>query len=241
MPRLGYTVSLAGGGDEASFGAAARYRIPTLSATLGVEVALPEASETKITLRAGAAGQFAKDSTLSFDATAQLAPEFQGSFTAAYALKAGGLNLLTYHRLKRVADETLLEGELAPSYVFSPQFQFRPDLAYRVNFDDADANTYQASLFGHYTFDVAFGSRADPIPYGEPYQPTLGLGAGAVYRIQPGTETSRLALGLEGSVQVIDPIWITAGYLFDDDFNGLTASTRGGFYLRLDLLGAGQF
>ena len=239
----GYTANFNDDTSAASFGVSARYTLTRFTATLGTDVAISE--EVKVVVRVGASGQIARNQTLSFDANAQIAPELDGSFTAAYALRGSSFNLLTYHRLKKSGDETLLEGEVAPTYAPSDAFQLRSNVAYRVNFTDTDATAYQASLFGTYYFDLRFGGSSDDdptfIPYDEGYKPTFGVGGGVVYLLQPGTDVSRVALGLEGSVQVIDPVWLTLGYLFDRSFGGLTPDTRGGLYLRMDLLGGGQF
>ncbi len=239
----GYTADLGDNTTEASFGVSARYTLSRLTATLGTDVALGEAA--KVVVRAGAGGQLAQNQTLTFDVNAQLAPALDGSFTAAYALRGASFSLLTYHRLKKSGEDTLLEGELAPTWAPSDAFQLRPDLAYLVNFTDPDASTYQASLFGTYYVDLHLGGAADAdptfIPYGEGYTPTFGVGGGAVYLLQPGTDTGKFALGLEGSVRVVDPLWLTLGYLSDRSFGGLTSETRGGLYLRIDLVGGGQF
>ena len=253
--NAGYERFLDDGIDEAAIGAATRYSTEDFNATLGGEVAFPSEGDTKVVVRAGAAGQINRDQTLSADANYQVTPDLNGSFTVAYALKRSHLNLLTYHRLNTDEEGSELEGELTPTYVFNRRFQIRPGFAYRVNFADADINTYQLTLGGLHYFNVLdFRSRqadgVDGDQFGEDvliyplaeengYDPTFGIGAFAHYAFQPANSGSDLGFSVEGSAQVLEPLWITLGYTFDE-FQGITTNSQGGFYVRLDVLGVGQ-
>jgi len=57
--------------------------------------------------------------------------------------------------------------------------------------------------------------------------------------LQPATNTSHLAFSVEGSVRILDPIWLNVGYTFGG-FEGLTLESRPGWYLRLDLFSASE-
>ena len=241
--NAGYEADFAAETGTTAFGVAARYSAETFTATLGTEVSLPTEGDTKVVVRSGASGQLGKDQTLSADVNYQVTPDPLGNFGVAYALKTRDLTLLTYHRLEQTLTDTLLRGELAPTYFPNNRVQLRPHLAYRVKFSDPTANTYQASLFGMYYFDLTFGAPQDDdptfVPYSAGYRPTFGLGAGAVYLLQPGTDAQAFGFNVEASAQVVGPLWLTLGYMFDRDFGGLTPETVGGLYFKLDLVGGG--
>jgi uncharacterized repeat protein (TIGR01451 family) len=217
--------------SETAFGAALRYSVETFNATFGAEIAFPSVGGTKVVLRSEASGQLSKDQTIALDANYQIAPELRGRFGVAYALKLGMLNFLTYHRLENNPGKNTLEGEIAPTLVISPAFQVRPAFAYRANFDDTDANTFQATLGGVYYFSPEFGA----------FNPNLGVGLYGHYVWQPGTDSSDFGATLELSAELTQNIWARVGYTFPGDLEGLTTISRGGFYIGLDLLGAGQF
>ncbi len=229
--HAGVEVNINDNTREVAFGAALRYSVENFNATFGAEVALPSVGGTKLVLRSGVSGQLSKDQTIALDANYQIVPELRGRFGIAYALKLGGLNFLTYHRLVNNPGANTLEGEVSPAYVLSPAFQIRPSFAYRVNFDDSEANTYQATLGGVYYFDPRLGD----------FKPTVGAGLFGHYVWQPGTGSSDFGVTLELSAQVIENLWAKVGYTFPTDLEGLTSSSRGGFYIGIDLLGSGQF
>ncbi len=180
--------------------------------------------------RAGAAGQLNEDQNLSFDANYQVLPEVSGRASVAWSLKRGPLNLLTYHRMINHNGETVIEGELAPTLNFVNRYQLRPNLAYRVQLHDPDANAYQASLMGVAFFDPGFGS----------WDTVFGLGAGGHYMWMPGTGASAFGVSLELQARLMQEIWLAAGYTFGG-FEGITSDTAGGLYLRLDLVTGGQY
>ena len=237
----GYEADFVNDTGLTAFSIAARYSVPTFTATIATDIALPDNGDTKVIIRAGASGQLSKDQTLSADLNYQVSPEQTGTFGVAYALKLRDLNFLTYHKLEQTTDTTILRGEVAPTYYPSNRLQLRPNLAYRMNLNDSDVNTYQASLFGMYYFDVRLSRNADAdptfIPYDASYAPTFGIGAGAVYLLQPGTDSSDLGFNIEASAQILEPLWFTVGYMLDQNFGGLTPETTGGLYFRLDLVG----
>ncbi len=197
-------------------GVGVRYRTEDFSASFGVEGATGSAGD-KVTLRAGAAGQIDRRQVLSVDANYVLLPEARGKFTLAYAYRGRVLQALTYHRLVTGADSGL-EGELAAAWHPGLAFQLRPSVAYRLRFADPGANLYQGGLgFNYYPTRV------------------LGLGAGGYYLYQPATDTGHLAFSVEGSLRVLEPVWLNLGYTFGG-FAGLTPEARPGLYLRLDFL-----
>ena len=229
--NAGATYNLTDSSSELAFGVGARYRGEALSASLGLDVALPETGATKIVVRSQASGQLGKDQTLAFDANYQVSPELTGDLGVSYALKLSHLNLLTYHRLSTVTGNNSLLGEVAPTYVFGPSFQLRPSFAYRFDFDDSDANTFQGSLGALYYLEPNFGT----------FSPTIGVGGYAHYVTQPGTSSNQFGVTLETSVQVIEELWLRAGYTFPNDLGGLTPISQGGLYIGLDLLGGGAY
>ncbi len=202
------------GDDQATAGAAVRYHTERFSASLGVEGARGSAG-TRASLRAGAAGSIDRRQVVSFDATYQVLPEPVGRFTLAYAYRGRAFQVLTYHRLSNAGQATL-EGELAPTWHPSLSFQLRPSAAYRLFLDDPTSNTYQLGLGANYYFTRR-----------------LGLGGGVYYVFQPGTGSDMLAFSVEGSLRVLEPVWLNVGYTFGG-FRGLTPEARPGLYLRLD-------
>jgi len=213
----GYEHAFASGESLAGAGVGVRYRTEGFVADLGVEGATGSHGD-KVSLRAGASGQIDPRQVLSFDANYQLVPEQKGRFTLAYAYRGRVFQVLTYHRLKH-AEATTLEGEVFGAWHPSLRFQLRPSAAYRIFLDDPEGNVYQLGLGFNYYFTRS-----------------LGLGAGGYYVLQPGTETHVLAFSVEGSVRMLDPLWLNLGYTFGG-FAGLTPEARPGVYLRLDFFG----
>ncbi len=208
----------------ASAGAGVRYRKDDFVATASSEVSYDSTQEDpfKITFRGGATGQLDHQQTLSFDATYQLIPEAEGEFTAAYALRSSYLTLLTYHRLETGGEDgSELEGELAPTLSYK-RWQLRPGFAYRVPLWNDRKSTFLASLGGHY--------------YLTNY---AGVGGSVYHEWQPATSSSATAFGVEGSLRVVDELWLALGYTFEG-FDGLSEDTRSGLHLRFELLGGGQ-
>ncbi len=210
---------------HAAFGVAVRYQDNNLKATIGGEIAIPEAGDAKVIIRGGVAGQLARDQTISLSANYQISPDVRGRADLAYALKSKRLQLLTYHSLISNDDENILKGELAPTYVMTSTFQIRPSIAYRVNFDDDEANAFQFSVGGVYYFDADFA--------------TIGLGAYGHYILTGGGD-SNLAASIELMAQLIENLWVTVGYTFTEE-SGVTSQTEGGFYFGVDLIGGDQF
>ncbi|NPA71848.1 MAG: hypothetical protein GXO35_03345, partial [Gammaproteobacteria bacterium] len=110
-----------------------------------------------------------------------------------------------------------LEGEIAAAWHPSLAFQLRPSAAYRIDFADPASATYQVGLAANYYFTSH-----------------LGLGAGGYYIVQPNLPASHLAFSIEGSLRVVDPLWLNLGYTFGG-FAGLTPEARPGVYIRIDL------
>jgi uncharacterized repeat protein (TIGR01451 family) len=252
--NAGYDYDLDDDSSQAAVGLAARYSSPTLSATLGSEVAFPTEGDTKLTLRAGASGQLDDTQTLSADANYEVAPNVEGTFTLAYSLRLSQLTLLTYHRLTTEDDSNVLEGEFAPTYTPDLRWQLRPAFAYQLDFDDDDGSIYQITLGGLYYFDwlELFGNNEDLSAHGDTYgdnvyaypladdsyNPTIGVGAFAHYAWQSSGEDF-IGVSVELGVQPLEPLWVSLGYTFND-FPGITATSRGGVYLRLDVTDARQ-
>ncbi len=216
----GYDRSLDSGDYQAAAGVGLRYKTDDLTATVGVEGAL-SGSGSKVTLRTGAAGKLDDRQTVSFDANYVFAGEPHGRFTLAYAYRGRALQVLTYHRLINEGG-TSLEGELAPTWHPSLSFQLRPSGAYRVSLSDPAASLYQIGLGANYHFTSY-----------------LGIGGGVYYLWQPALSNLATAFSIEGSLRVIDPVWLNVGYTFGG-FTGLTPEARPGVYLRLDLMEAEQ-
>jgi uncharacterized repeat protein (TIGR01451 family) len=248
----GYDYDLDDDNGQAAVGVAARYTSDTLNATLGTEVAFPTEGDTKLTLRAGASGQLTDVQTLSVDANYEVAPDLEGTLTLAYSLRLSQLNLLTYHRLTTEDDKSVLEGEIAPTYTPDLRWQLRPAFAYQLDFDDDDGSIYQVTLGGLYYFEwlELFGTSNDedlsaygdnvyayPLEDGS-YNPTLGVGAFAHYAWQSSGDDF-IGFSVELGVQALEPLWVSLGYTFND-FPGITATSRGGVYLRLDVTDARQ-
>ncbi len=210
---------------HAAFGGALRYKDEGLKVTIGGEIAISEAGDIKVTLRGGVAGQLARDQTISLSANYQISPDVRGRADLAYALKSKRLQLLTYHSLIGNDDENILKGELAPTYVMTSTFQIRPSIAYRVNFDDDEANAFQFSVGGVYYFDADFA--------------TIGLGAYGHYILTGGGD-SNLAASIELMAQLIENLWVTVGYTFTEA-SGVTSQTKSGLYFGIDLIGGNQF
>ena len=211
------------GNTLASVGAGVRYSADDFVATAASEVSYDRTQEDpfKIVFRGGATGQLDHQQVLSFDATYQLIPEAEGQFTAAYAFRGSYLTFLTYHRLTTGSDEGSLEGELAPTLSFK-RWQLRPGFAYRFPLGDNRRSTLLGSLGAHYYItDYA------------------GVGGSVYHEWQPSTSSSATAFSVEGSLRVIDDLWLALGYTLDG-FDGLSEDTRSGLRLRLELLGGGQ-
>lgn len=221
--------ALGGGSLDLAGGAALRYRAEGFNASLGGEVA-HDGSRFKVVLRGGAAGQLGKDQNLAFDANYQVVPTLEGRAGVAYSLKRGPWNLLTYHRLLTRDDSSVLEGELAVTVNVDNHLQLRPDVAYRLLLDDPDGNAYQGSLFALKYFEPRLGS----------WDTTLGLGLGGHVLWQPATSAVAYGLSAEAQARLIDEVWLGVGYTFGG-FEGITSTTRGGLYVRLDLAVGGQF
>ncbi len=216
--NAGYERSLSTSDQQVAAGIGLRYHTKSFSATAGVEGATGTKGG-KLTFRTGATGQIDDRQTISFDANYVLANQTRGRFTLAYALRARTLQFLTYHRLVHATDTTI-EGELAPVWHPNLKFQLRPSAAYRVAFSDPAASLYQLGLGANYYFT-----------------PRLGVGAGAFMLWQPGLPATRTAFNVEGSLRVIDPLWLNLGYTFGG-FYGLTPEARPGIYIRLDFFSA---
>jgi len=217
--HAGYMYAFSTGEGEFAAGTGIRYRREGFVATFGVDYAR-DGEGGKLTLRAGAAGQIDRNQVISADANYR-ADKNQGAFTLAYALRASTLQLLTYHRWHT---EGTLEGELALGWHPNLYFQLRPAAAYRVRTNDMEATLYQVSL----------GANLYLTRY-------LGAGGGVYYLFGPGVSNKNgaLAFSVEGSVRVLDPLWLNLGYTFGT-FEGLTPDARPGLYLRLDYLGTYQ-
>jgi len=216
----GYERQMETGDYQAAAGAALRYKDKNLTATVGVEGATGS-SGNKVTLRSGATGKLDERQTLSFDANYIIEGTPHGRFTLAYAYRGTALQVLTYHRMIN-ENGTSFEGELAPTWHPSLSFQLRPSAAYRISLDDPGASLYQLGLAANYYIT----SR-------------LGVGGGVYYLWQPALSVSSTAFSIEGSLRVIDPIWLNLGYTFGG-FQGLNPEARPGLYLRLDLLGGSE-
>ena len=210
---------------NAAFGAAFRYQDELIKATFGGEIAIPDSGDPKVIIRGGVAGQLARDQTISLSGNYQVSPDVRGRADLAYALKSRRLQLLTYHSLITNDEDNILKGELAPTYMITSSFQIRPSIAYRVDFDDDEANAFQFSVGGVYYFDADFA--------------TLGLGAYGHY-IFTGAGDSNLAASIELMAQLIENIWLTVGYTFTEN-SGVTSQTEGGFYFGVDIIGGDQF
>lgn len=213
----GYEHAFSSGERLLGGGVGLRYEAGGFRATLGVEGSTGTEGK-KLTLRAGASGQIDRRQVISFDANYQLVPERRGWFSLAYAYRGRAFQVLTYHRY-RDGDRTL-EGELATAWHPSLAFQLRPSAAYRIFFDDPEGNTYQVGLGLNYYFTRR-----------------LGVGAGGYYLFQPGTGASHVAYSVEGSVRVLEPVWLNLGYTVGfDAYEGLLPGSQPGWYLRLDLM-----
>jgi len=188
-----------------------------LTGTLGVDGSVGNHGE-KLAVRAGIAGSLDDRQVVSADVNFQAVPEMRGRFTVAYAYRGETLQALTYHRY-RTHPTPELEGEAALAWHPGMELQLRPSAAYRVRFADPAGNTYQIGLGANYYFTSL-----------------LGIGGGAYYIVQPGTGRSGLSFSVEGSLRVVDPVWLNVGYTFGG-FEGLTLEARPGLYLRLDLFG----
>jgi len=214
----GYERSLSTGAYQAAAGIGVRYKTDAFSAAAGIEGALGS-SGTKITLRTGATGKLGDRQSLSFDANYVIDSNVHGRFTLAYAYRGTALQLLTYHRMINEGG-TSFEGELAPTWHPTLNFQLRPSAAYRVSIPDPGATIYQVGLGANYYLNSRFG-----------------LGGGVYYIWQPALAKSGTSFSVEGSARIIDPVWINVGYTFGG-FSGLTPESRPGVYIRLDLLGS---
>jgi hypothetical protein len=218
--RAGYDRSLSTGADQAALGAALRYKGEALSGTLGGELAF--GTSPKLVLRGGLTGALDAENTLSLDANYQALPTPDGKFTLAYALRAQQLQLLTYHRLSVGQPGWGLEGALATAYHPDLSWQLRPSAAYRLPTGDPAGATYQLGLgANHYLTD------------------TLGLGAAVYGLFQPATSTGAVHFGLEGSLRVLEGLWVNLGYTFGY-MSALTLEAQPGFYLRLDFFGGSR-
>lgn len=216
----GYDRSLGTGADQAAFGAAVRYKSEGLSGTLGGEVAF--GASPKLVLRGGLTGALDAEQTVSLDANYQALPTPDGKFTLAYALRSQQLQLLTYHRLSVGQPGWGLEGALAASYHPSLAWQLRPSAAYRLPAGDPAGATYQLGLGANYYLT---GS--------------LGFGAAVYQLFQPATASSATHFGLEGSLRVLEGLWVNLGYTFGH-MSALMPDAQPGFYLRLDFLGGSR-
>jgi len=96
--------------------------------------------------------------------------------------------------------------------------------------DDPDGNAYQASLFAIWYLQPRLGG-SDFV---------LGLGGGAHYLFMPALDSSSYGFSAEVQARLVREVWLGVGYTFGG-YQGLTADTRGGLYLRLDLVTGGQF
>ena len=201
-------------------GVGLRYRDERLAGTLGVDGSIGDRGK-KLALRAGLAGTLDDRQVLSADANFQVLPEYRGRFTLAYAFRGETLQALTYHRF-RTYPAPELEGEAALAWHPSLEWQLRPSAAYRLRLADPEGNTYQVGLGANYYFS----SR-------------LGIGGGAYYIWQPASGRSGVSFSVEGSLRVVDPVWLNLGYTFGG-FEGITLEARPGLYLRVDLFGGSE-
>ncbi|NBC95058.1 MAG: hypothetical protein GVY27_01740, partial [Deinococcus-Thermus bacterium] len=216
------------GGTLAAFGGGVRYRTDALVADLASEVSV--GSATKWVARGGVSGQLTAHQVLSVYADYQLAPERDGTATAAYAWRGGRTSLLTYHRLRDQPEGALVEGEAALTWHPEASLQLRPGVAYRVPFDEPEARAYQASLF-------AVGYR--PLAADREVLRTVGLGVGGHALYLPAEDALDVGLSLEGQLEALDGLWLAVGYTFAG-FEGLTPSSAGGVYVRIDGAASGQ-
>lgn len=226
----GYEYKFGVGQKQLAFGTGLRYHTEGFNATVGTEVSIPESGDTKVSLRTGATGQLGRDQTISADVNYQVMPNITGRASLSYALKMQRLTLLTYHTLTNSENENILKGEVSPTFHWADSVQIRPSFAYRMDFDDPDADTYQLSLGGTYLFGLDIGS----------WDPTLGLGAYGHYIWQPGTGEDSFGASLELMAKVLDPLWLTIGYTYTD-LPGVTTLTEGGLYFGISLHDGGQF
>ncbi|RIH86116.1 hypothetical protein Mrose_01890 [Calidithermus roseus] len=216
----GYDRSLSTGTDQAAFGLALRYKDEGLGGTLGSEVAF--GTSPKLVLRGGLTGALDTEQTVSLDTNYQALPTPDGRFTLAYAWRSQQYQLLTYHRLSVGQLGWGLEGALAAGYHPSLAWQLRPSAAYRLPAADLAGATYQLGLGANYYFTDS-----------------LGFGAAVYQLFQPATASSATHFGLEGSLRVLEGLWVNVGYTFGY-MSALTPDAQPGFYLRLDFLGGGR-
>ncbi|WP_018465109.1 DUF11 domain-containing protein [Calidithermus timidus] len=216
----GYDRSLGTGTDQAAFGVALRYKDEGLSGTLGGELAF--GASPKLVLRGGLTGALDAEQTLSLDANYQALPAPDGKFTLAYALRSRQLQLLTYYRLSVGQPGWGLEGALAAGYQPDLSWQLRPSAAYRLPAGDPGGATYQLGLDGNHYFTDS-----------------LGFGVAVYQLFQPATASSATHFGLEGSLRVLEGLWVNLGYTFGY-MSALTPDAQPGFYLRLDFFGGGR-
>ncbi|MDZ7800988.1 MAG: hypothetical protein U5K81_09390 [Trueperaceae bacterium] len=216
------------GGTLAAFGGGVRYRTDALVADLASEVSV--GSTTKWVARGGMSGQLTAHQVLSVYADYQLSPTRSGTATAAYAWRGGSTSLLTYHRLRDEPEKILLEGEAALTWHPNASLQVRPGVAYRVPFNEPEARTYQASLF-------VVGYR--PLAGEREALRTVGLGVGGHALVLPAANALDAGISVEGQVEALDGLWLAVGYTFAG-FEGLTPSSAGGIYLRIDAAASGQ-
>ncbi len=226
----GYDYKFGVGQQQLTIGTGLRYHNDDFNATIGGEVAIPNEGDTKFSIRTGATGQLGRDQTISADVNYQVMPNLTGRASLSYALKMQRLTLLTYHTLTNSEDENILKGEFSPTFHWADSLQLRPSFAYRKDFDDPDADTYQISLGGTYLFGLDVGS----------WDPTLGLGGYGHYIWQPGTGQESFGASLELMAKVLDPLWLTIGYTYTD-LPGVTTITEGGLYFGISLHNGGQF
>ena len=226
----GYEYKFGVGQKQLAFGSGLRYHTESLNATVGAEVSIPESGDTKVSIRTGATGQLGRDQTISADVNYQVMPTMTGRASLSYALKMQRLTLLTYHTLTNSENENILKGEVSPTFHWADSVQIRPSFAYRMDFNDPQADTYQLSLGGTYLFGLDVGD----------WDPTLGLGAYGHYIWQPGTGEDALGASIELMAKVLDPLWLTIGYTYTD-LPGVTTLTEGGLYFGISLHDGGQF
>ncbi|THF85136.1 DUF11 domain-containing protein [Deinococcus sp. KSM4-11] len=205
---------------ELGAGADLTYKTDRVTATAGTDVT-SRAAGFGVVLRAGVSGQLNDHLTLTADGLAEFGAGKSGVRAAVgYAYRNSAFNSLGTVRyvtgtLAGTAPE--FSSNLAAEYR-QPQWAVRAGLDTRTLLSDPDSFTAQLGLGGTYYFGNRFG-----------------IGAWGRMITQPGSSTTQLGYGLEGSVRVLPGTWLTAGYN-PAGFDGLgTAYTKQGAYLRLDL------
>ncbi|HWG85620.1 MAG TPA: hypothetical protein VNT60_09085 [Deinococcales bacterium] len=148
-------------------------------------------------------------------------PDGQGlRFSVAGAYRGEQFSVLVQNSIRTgifAAGGDVYKGEVQASYSPSEFFSLRGGLAF----------THQAATL---TAQLSIG-----LTYFPEEVDWLGIGASFAYLTQPANSTSRLALGLEAGFKLQQDLVVSLGYNFLG-FDGIGgATTKPGFYLRLDL------